>query len=151
MGVGIVMDRAGEEADLRVWSDAGFSGLAGSASQTGLVLTWAGTVLVWRSTRQSIIALSTAEAELYTAALGWSIAEGLRHLLEDMGVAIPKVLLEVDNKAAITCATCGGTWRTRYFAVRGHRLYQEHERQCRHSVLQNRGDGSRLSHETGFI
>ena len=127
MGVGIVMDREGNEATLHAWTDAGFSGLAGSASQTGLVITWAGSVLVWRSSRQSIIALSTAEAELYAAALGWSIIEGLRHLLEDLGIVIPKVKLEVDNKAAITVATCGGTWRTRYFAVRGHRLHQEHQ------------------------
>ena len=90
MGVGVVMSRTGDEADLHAWTDAGFSGLAGSASQTGLVISWAGSVLVWRSSRQSIIALSTAEAELYAAALGWSIIEGLRHLLEDLAVDVER-------------------------------------------------------------
>ena len=31
----------------------------------------------------------------------------------------------VDNKAAITVAECGASWRTRYFSVRGHRLHEE--------------------------
>ena len=122
---GITIDKGGKESDLTAWTDAGFSGLGGSASQTGIVITWAGSILVWKSCRQSIVALSTAEAELYAAAMGWSIIEGLRHLLEDLGFVIPKTNILVDNKAAISIAVCGANWRTRYFAVRGHRLYQE--------------------------
>ena len=33
----------------------------------------------------------------------------------------------IDNQAALTIAMCGAAWRTRYFAVRGHRLHQEYE------------------------
>ena len=33
----------------------------------------------------------------------------------------------IDNKAALTIAMCGAAWRTRYFAVRGHRLHQEYK------------------------
>ena len=32
----------------------------------------------------------------------------------------------IDNKAALSIAMCGAAWRTRYFAVRGHRLNQEY-------------------------
>ena len=30
----------------------------------------------------------------------------------------------VDNQAALTIAKCGANWRTRYFAVRAHRLHE---------------------------
>ena len=72
--------------------------------------------------------LSTAEAELYSATLGWQIAEGLRQLLSNFGIDIPKVRVIIDNRAAFTIAQCGANWRTRYFAVRGHRLHEEHTR-----------------------
>ena len=34
----------------------------------------------------------------------------------------------IDSQAALTIAKCGASWRTRYFAVRGHRLHEEHQR-----------------------
>ena len=41
---------------------------------------------------------------------------------------MPTIKVLVDTKAALTIAMCGAAWRTRYFAVRGHRLHQEYER-----------------------
>ena len=67
-------------------------------------------------------------SELIAAVLGWQIVEGLRLLLTDLHLDIPKINLLVDNQAAITIATCGSNWRTRYFGVRGHRLHQECQR-----------------------
>ena len=32
----------------------------------------------------------------------------------------------IDNQAALIIIKCGANWRTRYFAVRGHRLNEEH-------------------------
>ena len=40
---------------------------------------------------------------------------------------MPKVKVMIDNKAALTIAMCGAAWRTRYFAVRAHRLHQEYK------------------------
>ena len=124
---GITITCSGDEQDLAAWTDAGFAGPS-THSQTGIAVVWAGTIIVWRSSRQSISALSTAEAELYAATLGWQIVEGLRHLISNFGVEIPKTRVLIDNKAALTIAMCGANWRTRYFAVRGHRLYEEHQR-----------------------
>ena len=45
-------------------------------------------------------------------------------------MSIPKVRVYIDNKAALTIAMCGANWRTRYLAVRGHRLHEEHEREA---------------------
>ena len=84
--------------------------------------------MVWRSSKQTVSALSTAEAEIGAAALGWCIMEGLRQLLQDLGVTIDCAKLLIDNKAAIAITECGANWRTRYFAVRGKRLHEEHAR-----------------------
>ena len=110
-----------------MWTDAGYAG-TNTHSQSGLVVTWAGSIVVWRSSRQSVSALSTAEAELYSATLGWQIVEGLRHLITNYGVRISRRRVFIDNQAALTIAKCGANWRTRYFVVRGHRLHEEYNR-----------------------
>ena len=109
------------------WTDAGYAG-EDTKSQSGLVISWGGSIIVWRSSRQTVATLSTAEAELNAATLGWQIVEGLRYLLADFGIDVPTIKVLIDNKAALTIAMCGAAWRTRYFAVRGHRLHQEYER-----------------------
>ena len=83
-------------------------------------------MIVWRSSRQTVSTLSTAEAELNAATLAWQIVEGVRLLISDLGVQLDSVKLLLDNKAALTIAQCGATWRTMYFAVRGARLHEEH-------------------------
>eukprot|EP00959_Pyramimonas_sp_CCMP1952_P273810 5723335-Pyramimonas_sp.AAC.1 len=123
----ILLTRAGNEESLEVWTDAGYAG-ADTRSQSGLVVVWAGSIVAWRSSRRSVSTLSTAEAELYSATLGWQIVEGLRHLLSNLGAKIPKVTVFIDNRAALSITMCGANWRTRYFAVRGHRLHEERER-----------------------
>jgi hypothetical protein len=121
---GIVITCVGDLLDVLGWTDAGFA-TADTKSQNGLIITWGGTIIVWRSSRQSVSTLSTAEAELVAASLGWQILEGLRLLLADFGVEIPTITVLVDNQAAITITTCGSQWKTRYFGVRGNRLHDE--------------------------
>ena len=66
---GIKITAKGQIGELYIWTDAGYAG-QDTRSQSGLVITWAGSVLVWRSSRQTVSALSTAEAELNAAAVG---------------------------------------------------------------------------------
>ena len=120
------MAAEGDENDLTVFSDAGFAG-ADTKSQNGLVITWAGSILTWRSSRAALSALSTAEAELCAAALGWQVTEGIRYLLSTLRIFPKKIEVMIDNKAALTAATLGSTWRTRYYAVRAKRLLEEHD------------------------
>ena len=77
--------------------------------------------------KQTVATLSTAEAELYAATLGWQIVEGLRLLVEELGVSIPTISVMIDNQAALTIAVNGSGWRTRYFGCRGDRLHQEQQ------------------------
>ena len=71
--------------------------------------------------------LSIAEAEVNAGTLGWQIVEGLRYLLADFGLDVPKIKVMIGNKAPLTIAMCGAAWRTRYFAVRCYELHQEYE------------------------
>lgn len=109
---------------MTAWSDAGFAGIS-TKSQTGMLVMWGGAILLWRSSRQTVPALSTAEAELIAASMTWQVLAGVRTLLEELGIVFQHVCIKVDNTAAITIATDGSNWRTRYFSVRGSRINHE--------------------------
>ena len=65
---GLLITAKGCDADLRVYTDAGFAGVA-TQSQNGLVILSGGSIITWRSSRAALSALSTAEAELCSAVL----------------------------------------------------------------------------------
>ena len=121
---GLVLTTTGSEDDLQVYTDAGFAGAA-TQSQSGLIICWGGSIITWRSSRAALSALSTAEAELCAAALGWQVTEGIRYLLSTLHVHPASIHVLIDNQAALTAATLGATWRTRYYAVRAKRLLEE--------------------------
>ena len=123
---GFTMAADGGEDDLLVYSDAGFAG-ADTKSQNGLVIMWAGSIITWRSSRAALSALSKAEAELCAAALGWQVTKGIRYLLNTLRIFPKQVDVMIDNKAALTAASLGATWRTRYYAVRAKRLLDKVE------------------------
>ena len=112
-------------SQLTVWTDAGYGG-AGTRAQTGVLILWAGSPVLARSARQSVSALSTCESEVCAAATGWVCVEGLQCLLEEWHVALDPPVLLVDNRSALTLMRLGGSWRTRYFAVRAARIMEEH-------------------------
>ena len=120
----LTMSPQGGENDLKIYTDAGFAGPA-TKSQNGLVICWGGSIITWRSSRGALSALSTAEAELCSAALGWQVGEEVRYFLRTLSIFPSRLELLIDNKAALTTASLGATWRTRYYAVRAHRLLQE--------------------------
>ena len=96
---GITISCTGSEDSLVSYTDAGYAG-KDTRSQSGLVIVFGGSIIVWRSCRQTVSALSTAEAELHAAVLGWAITEGLRQLLMDFGIDVPTIYLMIDNAAA---------------------------------------------------
>ena len=79
-------------------------------------------LLLWTSSRQAFVTLTTAEWELvgYTEAL--QCAESILALLELMQLTVPKVL-EGDRRAALAqIHNDGGSWRTRHLRLRAWRL-----------------------------
>ena len=124
---GLLLSVEGSEQELKVYTDAGFAGVS-TRSQNGLVVFWGGSIITWRSSRAALSALSTAEAELCAAALGWQVTEGIRYLLTTIQVHPATIQVFIDNSAALTAAQLGATWRTRYYAVRARRLLEESRR-----------------------
>ena len=80
VSAGLRFPAGGTEAEMVAWSDAGYGGI-GTKSQTGVLISWAGAVVVWRSSRQATATLSTCEAEVSAAAMTFQIVEGLKGLL----------------------------------------------------------------------
>ena len=121
---GLRYPQGGPEDELIAWSDAGFAG-ASTKSQSGSALAWAGAIIQWRSSKQHNSALSTCEAEVAAAAATWQVTEGLLCLLQEWQAKVVTPVLLVDNKSAIVVCDSGGSWRTRYFAVRAARISEE--------------------------
>ena len=69
--------------------------------------------------------MSTCEAEVAAAATAFVCCQGLVSLLTEWGVDLRPPILLVDNKSAMVITEAGGTWRTRYFAVRAARISEE--------------------------
>lgn len=103
MGEGIVFSQQHGGA-LVGWGDADYAGCADTKRSTsGYVFVRAGGAVSWSSKRQSVVALSTAEAEYISAAALVREALWLQQLERDMRLAGAgqTTLLYTDNQAAL--------------------------------------------------
>ena len=82
-------------------------------SQAGAVLFYQGMTVEWRSCRQSVVARSTAEAEVTALAMGHAMVEGLEAVLHSMCIEPGLPTLFGDSTASICLANRQGSWRTR--------------------------------------
>ncbi|OLQ10890.1 Copia protein [Symbiodinium microadriaticum] len=82
-------------------------GFEGQHSYGGHIIELFGVPAVWRASRQGLIALSSAEAELIQAVEGCMFAESLLTVLEDLRVQCNTAQLLLDNTAAM--AFIGGS------------------------------------------
>jgi hypothetical protein len=96
-------DPLGHGPKLTVYVDASDADCKVTRRSTGgYVIYYNGTPIAWRSARQPLVTLSTAESEYVQATLACQEILALRHLYEELGFPMdePTVLYE-DNKAAI--------------------------------------------------
>eukprot|EP00435_Cladocopium_sp_Y103_P075848 s366_g67.t1 len=92
-------------------------------SVEGVTGQWMGKTLLWDSSRQPYVSLSTAEAELTGYTSGFQAGESLSALMECLGIPIDCKILHGDNKAALSAtSTESGPWRTRHLRIRAHGL-----------------------------
>ena len=74
----------------------------------------------WRCGRQSLVALSVAEAELIEAVNAVQQSAGIAELVAELQGSKPQVKLYVDDTAAIgLCTDAAGSWKTRHLRVGG--------------------------------
>ncbi|CAE7623069.1 unnamed protein product [Symbiodinium sp. CCMP2592] len=97
--------------------DASFAPDA-SRSHTGWIVLLAGNVIAWRSSRQSCISLSTAEAELEAAVEGLVALQGVQALLHDIGVTSLQLQMHSDSTSALAIARGSCSWRTRHLRLK---------------------------------
>jgi ribonuclease HI len=97
-------------------------------SRTGVVLTVAGGAVCFKSCRQSIVTLSSTEAELVALTEGMNHVQWLRYFLGDLSVKVdgPTIVYQ-DNTSTIGLITNEKTKQQRtkhlnckYFAIREH-------------------------------
>ena len=110
-------------APLRVFTDASFAPL-GQHSYGGHVVEVKGVPVLWKASRQQLIALSSSEAELIQAVEGSMYAESLMTILSDLGLHCTSAELCLDNTAAISFVNGAGSQRTRHLKVRGYKVRQ---------------------------
>ncbi|CAE7637922.1 GIP [Symbiodinium microadriaticum] len=110
-------------APLRVYTDASFAPL-GQHSYGGHVIEVKGVPVLWKASRQQLIALSSSEAELIQAVEGCMYAESLMTILSDLGLQCTSAELCLDNTAAIAFVNGAGSQRTRHLKVRGYKVRQ---------------------------
>ena len=125
-------------ADLvEIFTDASFCPDDSCKSFQSVMMFWGGCLVMWAGSRQSLIATSTAEAELISMVEGYSIGRafmptidalcrGFGSVTEDLEPTSGGVrVLYGDNAAAIQLTQLdAGAWRTRHLRLRGAVLRQ---------------------------
>lgn len=114
--------------NLRGYCDSDWGGdLETRKSTTGFVFTIAGGAVSWMSRRQTMVALSTAEAEYVAACEAVMEAAGERNILQEMLQNYKiNVSIGIDNQSALIMAT-NPTYsrRTRHVELRWHYVREQ--------------------------
>ena len=112
-----------EKGSLIGYSDADWGGDFDSrhTPTTGNLFLMAGSPISWLSKKQTVLALSTLEAEYITLCLATQEAVWIRKLLTELLVSVRPVMLMEDNQAAIAIARNPMAHaRTKHIDIRFH-------------------------------
>ena len=95
----------GLEFGVRGYVDSDYAGdLDKRKSTTGYVFTIAGGAVSWLSKLQTVVDLSTTEAEYMEATQACKEAIWIQRLLEELGYKQPKIIVYCDNQSALHIA-----------------------------------------------
>ena len=95
----------------------------GEKSVQGIVAMVAGATLQWETSRQSYLALSTAEAELYSYVEALTMGDSLQALWTEVRGETPEIVTYGGSQAAISIVrNPDGPWRTRHLRLRANVL-----------------------------
>ena len=115
---GLVYREAGEtEIQLNVFSDASFAPDA-EESHGCFVVLLENSPIFWRSGRQGLVTLSTAEAEMNEMIEAMVAGESIGVIVEELLGFIPKVLWTDSMSGLAIVTNDGGSWRTRHLRTR---------------------------------
>ena len=98
-------------------------GPGGQDSQATVIVSWGGTPVMWKSGRQTLAPLSTAESELQEGIEGMTMGDSCDVLVMDVHDRVYSKVLKVYNTAAVSLLTeNSGSWRTRHLRLRASHL-----------------------------
>ena len=104
-----------DETGLSLYTDASFA-------PDRWVVMMAGSPLSWRSSRQTTVSISTAEAELGAVLEGGIALLGSAALLKDLEMDQMEKVIHVDSTSALAISEGSGSWRTRHLRVKAEWL-----------------------------
>ncbi|KAF4132787.1 hypothetical protein GN958_ATG18085 [Phytophthora infestans] len=120
-----------DESGLVVYCDAAFSVERESHSSTGFAIFYCGNLVEWGSKKQSMVTLSSTEAEYIAMGTGVQECIGLNMVLKDLRMEAAEILVFEDNQGAQHLAESKAvTQRSRHINTKYHWLRQkvkEHE------------------------
>ena len=112
--------------DLVLYTDASFSP-QGTRSHSGYLVVWRGVVVAWKSGRQSMITLSSAESEVIAITEGAQMLKAVETTLNDLNIFPTRLVIRIDSTSAISVMSGeeGGSWRTRHLKLRYHWIREQ--------------------------
>ena len=106
--------------ELRVYTDSSFAPSSGRSHGRAAVFDGS-SPLVWRSARQSLVTMSTAESELLESIEGSILGISTRGLLQELTKKIIPLYLHI-TAACTLLTTSTGSWRTSHMRLRSNWL-----------------------------
>ena len=114
-----------EENLLKVYTDSSFAPSSGRSHGASCVFL-GNNPLTWRSSRQQLVTLSTAETELLEGVEGTTLGVATRALLEELENRPIPLQLHIDNQAALLLLQGStGSWRTRHLRLRANYIREK--------------------------
>ena len=113
-----------EEDLLVMFCDAAYAPQS-ARSHGGWLVSYGGSPIMWRSGRQAMVTLSTAEAELLAIIDGAIALKGVEALLMDMGISVGEKQIESDSTAALSISTGSSSWRTRHLKIKTNWIQEQ--------------------------
>ena len=102
---------------MNVYTDASFSP-EGEESHGCVVVMMNESPIAWKSSRQTVISLSTAESKLLEIIEGFTLGESTSVVFEEVMGDFSKVLWSDSQSALAVLSGEGGSWRTRHLRMR---------------------------------
>ena len=120
VGYGLRFCKLSDVNNLCVYCDAAFGIDVGYKSRTGVVIIYAGAAILCKSSKQSIVTKSSAEAELVALCDGVAMVMACRNFLSGLGVELGPSTVYEDNKAVLEMIKVDGPYslRTRHLSIR---------------------------------
>jgi len=110
--------------ELKGFSDADLAGCVDTRrSTTGVLILLTGAPIIWKSTRQSVVATSTCEAEYVAASTAAKEIVWVRSLIMELGFHLPLTELLIDNQGCIRVVNNDQTSsKTKHIDIRLHHV-----------------------------